>query len=103
MADTTVLEEAQNLFRELTKDNTIVGGLKKDLDGYRHAMKIEADSVRLYEDAARKESRGEVAALLRRIAGEEQKHYNIMENLYDFVLKPEYFLAWREFSNLKEL
>lgn len=66
-------------------------------------MKIEADSVRLYEDAAGKESSKEVAELLLKISAEEQKHYNIMENLYDFVLKPEYFLAWREFGNLDKL
>jgi rubrerythrin len=103
MSDTTVLEDTKNLFQDLLKDNTIAGSMKKDLDGYRHAMKIEADSVKLYEDAANKESNKETSDLLLRIAGEEKKHYNILENLYDFALTPEYFLAWREFSNLKEL
>ncbi|HEY6871918.1 MAG TPA: hypothetical protein VI298_04220 [Geobacteraceae bacterium] len=41
--------------------------------------------------------------LLLRIANEEKKHYNIMENFYDFVLAPQSFLAWGEFSNLREL
>ena len=27
---------------------------------------------------------------------------NIVENIYDFVESPKTFLAWREFSNLKE-
>ena len=104
MANTTVLEESKNLFQELMTDNFIVGSMQKDLDGYRHAVKIEADSVRFYEDAASKESSKETADLLLRIAGEEKKHFNIMDNLYDFALKPEYYLEWREFSNLnKEL
>lgn len=103
MADTTVLEEAKNLFESLMGDKTIVGGLRKDLDGYRHAMKIEADSVRLYEDMAKKENNPETAQLILKIANEEKKHYNIMENLYDFVLAPQNFLAWGEFSNLREL
>jgi len=103
MADTTVLEEAKNVFHDLMRDKTIVGGLRKDLDGYQHAMKIEADSVRLYEDMAKKESNPENVQLFLRIANEEKKHYNIMENLYDFVLAPQNFLAWGEFSNLKEL
>lgn len=103
MASTTVLERAKNVFQELTGEKGLLGGMKKDLDGYRHAMKIEADSVLLYEDMAKKESNQEIVMLLLKIASEEKKHYNIMENLYDFVLKPEYFLAWREFSNLKEL
>lgn len=103
MASTTVLERAKNVFQELAGENDLLGGMKKDLDGYRHAMKIEADSVRLYEDMAKKESTPDIVMLLLKIASEEKKHYNIMENLYDFVLKPEYFLAWREFSNLQEL
>lgn len=103
MASTTVLEKAKNVFQELAVEKDLLGGMKKDLDGYRHAMKIEADSVRLYEDMAKKESNPDIVMLLLKIASEEKKHYNIMENLYDFVLKPEYFLAWREFSNLQEL
>jgi len=102
IAGSTALDEARNVFHGLMDDRTPLGGLKKDLDGYRHAMKIEADSVKLYEDMAKKENRENIVQLLLKIANEEKKHYNIMENLYDFVLAPENFLAWGEFSNLKE-
>jgi rubrerythrin len=102
MASSTALDEAKNVFQSLMNEKTLLGGLKKDLDGYRFAMKIEADSVRLYEDMAKKESREDVVQLLLKIANEEKKHFNIMENLYDFVLAPQNFLAWGEFGNLKE-
>ena len=103
MTDSTILEEAKNLFADLMGDKNIVGSLKRSLDGYEHARKIEADSVRFYEDAAGKESNPATAKLLLRFASEEKKHYNIMDNLYDFTLAPQNFLAWGEFSNLKEL
>ena len=103
MADSTVLEKAKNLFKELSADTNIVASLNKSLDGYRHARKIEADSVKLYEDMAKKEGNPETVQLLLRIAHEEKKHFNILDNLYDFVLAPQNFLAWGEFSNLKEL
>jgi rubrerythrin len=102
MTDSTVLDEAKNVFQGLLADKNVIGALRKDLDGYRYAMKIEADSVRLYEDMAAKEADPDTARLIRRIAAEEKKHFNIMENLYDFVLAPQNFLAWGEFSNLKE-
>lgn len=102
MVDTTVLEDAKNLFEGLMTRQLVAGSLHKDLHGYEHAMKIEADSIRFYEDMARKETRPETAALLLRIAAEERKHYDIMENLYTFVQAPENYLAWGEFSNLKE-
>jgi len=103
MADSNILEGAKNVFQELLKDQQIADSMKKSLDGYQHAMKIEADSVKLYEEMAGKENDPERRNLILQIRDEEQKHYNIMGNLYDFTLEPEYFLAWREFSNLKEL
>jgi rubrerythrin len=98
----TALDEAKNVFQGIINDKTLLGGLRKDLDGYRYAMKVEADSVKLYEDMAKKENSVEIVQLLLKIANEEKKHYNIMENLYDFVLAPQNYLAWGEFSNLKE-
>jgi len=103
MADSTVQVKAKNLFADLMGDKDIASSLKSSLDGYKHARKIEAASVRFYEDAAGKESNPETARLLMQIANEEKKHYNIMDNLYDFTLSPQNFLAWGEFSNLKEL
>ena len=102
MADSAVLEKAKNLFEELMADKDIVGILRKSLDGYQHARKIEADSVKLYEDMAKKEDNPDTVQLLLRIANEEKKHFNILDNLYDYVLAPQNFLAWGEFSNLKE-
>jgi rubrerythrin len=70
--------------------------------GYEHAMKIEAESVKLYEGMVKKEQNPHAALLLKIITDEEKKHFNIMENLYDLVLAPQNFLVWAEFSNMKE-
>ena len=102
MADSTVLEKAKNIFEVLMGDMNIVGSLKKTLDGYNHARKLEADSVKLYEDMAKKEDNPETVQLLLKIANEEKKHFNILDNLYDYILAPQNYLAWAEFSNLKE-
>ena len=102
MGGSATLDEARNVFQGLMNEKPLLGGLHKDLDGYRYAMHVEADSVKLYEDMAKKEKSVECVQLLLKIANEEKKHYNIMENLYDFVLAPENYLEWGEFSNLKE-
>ena len=102
ITETTVHETAKNVFQGLKEDKILLGSMHKSLDAYYFAMKIEADSVRLYEDMARKEKRAETAQLMQKIADEEKKHYNIMENLYDLLLAPQTYLAWGEFSNLKE-
>jgi rubrerythrin len=103
MTDSRVLEQAKDMFQELMGEKDSLVGLHEDLDGYRLGLKIEADSVKLYEEMAEKEQDQETMQLYLRIANEEKKHYNIMDNICDFVMKPRYFLAWREFSNLNEL
>jgi rubrerythrin len=103
MADTAVQDKARNVFQDLIGDKNLVGSLTKSLDGYQYAREIEAKSVKFYEDAAKKADNPDAARILLRIADEEKKHYNIMDNLYDLVLAPQNFLAWGEFSNLKEL
>ncbi|MBE0597065.1 MAG: ferritin family protein [Desulfuromonadales bacterium] len=103
MQDTTALEESRLIFREaMANKDEILKTIDVDLEGYRYAMKLEADSARLYEDAAKRESQQEIKELLLRVAGEEQKHFNILENIYDFFNAPNQYLAWREFSNLEE-
>jgi rubrerythrin len=101
MADTRVLEDAQNIFASLL-GTECPATPAADLEAYRFAMKLEADSFRLYEEAAGKEKDPEAKKLLLRIAVEEHKHFSILENIYDFVNAPHQYLAWREFSNLDE-
>jgi len=102
MEDSTILEETKNVFAELLKEKGALGQIQGDLEGYRYAMKLEADSFRLYEDAAGKETRHDVKNLLLRIAGEEHKHFAILQNIHDFVNAPNQYLAWGEFSNIDE-
>ncbi|HXV21193.1 MAG TPA: ferritin family protein [Desulfuromonadales bacterium] len=102
MEDTTVLEQARNVFEVLLEQKETLGPIQGDLEGYRYAMKVEADSFRLYEDAAQKERNPDVKNLLLRIAGEERKHFSILQNILDFVNAPNQYLAWGEFSNIDE-
>lgn len=102
MAESVVLTEARNVFDLLLAEKGSMAPLKGDLGAYRHAMKVEADSVRLYEDLAKREKDQGIVQLLLKIANEEKKHFNILENIYDFVSSPLTYLAWGEFSNLKE-
>jgi rubrerythrin len=103
MTESQVLDKAKNLFQGMIDNTDIANSLAESLYGYQYARGIEAKSISYYEDAAKKADNPEIEQLLLQIANEEKKHYNIMDNLCDFTLKPKYFLAWREFSNLKPL
>ena len=97
-----ILDTVQNVFTQLPRDAGALQEVSGVLPAYKHAMKLEADSFRLYEDAAGKETDAGLKDLLLKIAVEEHKHFNILENLFQFVNAPNQHLVWAEFSNLDE-
>jgi len=101
MQDSSALPDARNIFNDLLESQAAAEG-QGDLAAYRHAMQLEADSFRFYEDAAGRETKDAVRSLLLKIAEEEHKHFTILENIYQFVNAPNQYLAWGEFSNLDE-
>ena len=102
MTDSTALENARNIFEKLIAEKSVAGSTGDDLAGYRHAMKLEAESFRFYGEIAIHTPAPGIKQLLSRIAGEERKHFNILQNVFDFVNAPNQYLAWAEFSNLDE-
>ncbi len=101
-ADSKVLEKAKNVFQGLLEKKNTLEILKRDPDGYRHAIQLATAGIKLYEELAAKETNPETVKILVMLAGEERKHLEIMENIYDFAESPKDYLAWGEFSNLKE-
>jgi len=96
------LDMAKNVFLLLPRGEVGLKDIAGALPAYQHAMKLEAESFRFYEDAAEKEGDAEVKTLLLQIAAEEHRHFNILENLFHFVNAPNQHLEWGEFSNLGE-
>ena len=101
LVDSKALERAMNIFAQIFNEAT-KGILRNDLDAYEHAMKIEANIVKFFENMAQLETNQDAKSLLREIADEEKKLYYTIENIHDFVAAPKWNLESTEFSNLKE-
>ena len=102
MANTRMLEQARTVFTEMLRNKERYQELREDVDAYRAGMKLEADSVRLYEDLASQAESADTAQLYLKLASEEKKHFNILENICDFISRPKYYLQWEEYTNLHE-
>ncbi|MDG5467305.1 ferritin family protein [Deltaproteobacteria bacterium IMCC39524] len=102
LPESKTLETAKNVFLLLPRGKQVLEEINGPLPSYQHAMKLEAESFRFYEEAAEKEEDAEVKALLLKIAAEEHRHFNILENVFHFVNAPNQHLEWGEFSNLGE-
>jgi len=96
------LQEAACLFKPLLTKRDLMAELIKQPDAYLHVVKEEEEGVRFYEDLAAQSKDEEARKILLMIAVEERKHLSIVKNIYSFVESPKNFLAWGEFSNLKE-
>jgi rubrerythrin len=96
------LEEASCAFKPLLSKRDLMAELKNDPDSYRHAVEEEEKGVRFYEELAAQAKDEGTRGIISMIADEERKHLNIVENIYSFVESPKTYLAWGEFSNLKE-
>jgi rubrerythrin len=102
MAESTALDTARNVFEALPRGTIALKGIADCAAAYDHAMQLEAESFAFYERAASEEKNQETRKLLIRIAIEERKHYDILENIFNFVNAPHQSLEWEEFSNLGE-
>jgi rubrerythrin len=56
---------------------------------YRKARDIEEKSRQFYREKAQEETDQQSRVLLERLALEEDKHYRIMDNIVEFVSRPE--------------
>lgn len=101
-AEFKALKEAACLFKPLLAKRDLMAELKEDPDAYKQVIKEEEEGVKFYEDLAAQAKDEGVRKILLMIADEERKHLSIVENIYSFVESPKNFLAWGEFSNLKE-
>jgi rubrerythrin len=98
----TALDQAACLFQPLLAKREAMAQLKETPDGYRMVVAQEEKGVEFYQDLAAQAKDAGVRQTLLKIAEEERRHLSIVENIYAFVESPKTFLAWGEFSNLKE-
>ena len=99
--DAPLLSGIKNIFERLKEEGTGSVDMSQ-IALYRKAQDIEKKSRDFYlEKAEESKDKGEKATFLK-IAREEKKHYLILENIIDFVDKPETWLEDPEWYHLEE-
>lgn len=96
------LQGAACHFRPLLAQRDSMAEQQVCSDDYKQIIEEEEAWARFYEEQAAQEQDEGNRDILLMIAAEERRHLSIVENIYAFVESPKNFLAWGEFSNLKE-
>jgi rubrerythrin len=101
LAETTVLSDAKNVFAKMRVSTR---GFNFDISQtklYRKAQEIEKQSWDFYIEKASEVEKTQKEILLK-LADEEKKHYFLLDNIIDFVSRPETWLENAEFYHLEE-
>ena len=101
LTETTILKDVKDIFEEWLEKTPCIEANSKQADLYRKALEVEKKSVSVYENYAAKADAAQKGIFLK-IASEEKGHKRILENIIEFVTKPEVWVENAEFSHLHE-
>ena len=101
LEDSGILTGVKNLFRRMaeSRDPSLLRLAEVDL--YRKAQEIEKMSYEFYETKAAAVTKEEERNTLLKIAAEEHNHFMILENIIQFVSRPEQWLENAEWYHLE--
>jgi rubrerythrin len=100
--DDEFLNNVKNIFQQMSEGK---GGVKTDVsevDLYRKAQEIEKKSEDFYRQKAGEVGDESKKEIFLKIAKEEKRHFLILENIIDFVARPEQWLENPEWYHLEE-
>jgi len=102
LSKTDVLSDAKEVFARMRE-----GTRKFDFDAgqieiYKKAQRIEQESRQFYMEKADEIEDHRQKGIFRELAQEEKKHYFLLENIIQFVSRPETWLENAEFYHLEE-
>jgi rubrerythrin len=102
MAETTILADAKNVFIQIQESNENFGFDLGQIELYKKAQDIEERSRDFYLQKANEVDEEYQKELFLKLADEEKKHYFLLDNIIEFVSRPEHWLENAEFFHLEE-
>ncbi|MFC1503971.1 ferritin family protein [Spirochaetota bacterium] len=101
--DTQVLENTKNIFMKIKENKENIPGTgPSHKAAYENAREIEKKSIEFYESKAEKVEGRAQKDMIIRIAEEEKKHAFLVENMIEFISRPESWVEDAEFNHLEE-
>jgi rubrerythrin len=103
IVESNVLGKAKNIFQEMKKTGGFdISAETPQIEAYKKAMDAEKEAFTFYEKKAEEATNPTEKNILQAFAREERRHYRLLENVLDFVSRPDAWLENAEFSQLGE-
>jgi len=101
MPPSEVLAKAKNIFAGMKKV-VALSCATSQIDLYKKAQELEKKAEEFYRQKAGEEQGQVQKELLLKIAQEESRHYLLLENIIQFVSRPQEWLENAEWHHLEE-
>jgi rubrerythrin len=92
------LPEAEDLFAGAAEPESLVMGLPDQAEVYKAALKIEQDSIRLYEGMLANAADDAGKDLYQFLISQEKEHEKILDGLFTHILRPKEWVESAEFG-----
>jgi rubrerythrin len=97
-----VLTRTKNIFAQMKESEEIIPDETSHIELYQKAQALEQKSQDFYLEKSNEAENAENRDLLIMLAKEEQVHYFILENIINFLARPQTWLEDAEFVHLDE-
>lgn len=102
VGDTDFLSDAKNIFKQMKKGTGKFSFPASQIDIYKKAQAIEKQSREFYLQKADEVKDVQQKKIFFQLASEENKHYFLLDNILEFVSRPEQWLENAEWYHLEE-
>jgi len=102
LAETDILKKVNNIFIKIKGKNLVFNFDLPQINLYRKAQEIEEKSYKFYIEMSDKVEIESQRKVFLKLAGEEKKHMFLLENLVEFVSRPETWIENAEFNHLDD-
>ena len=102
LAETGILKNAKNIFIKIKGKDLVFDFDLSQVDFYRKAQEFEEKSYKFYLEMSAKVEIKSPKKIFLKLAEEEKKHMFLLENLVEFVSRPETWIENAEFNHLDD-
>jgi len=97
-----VLTRTKNIFVQMKESGDVISDETSHIELYQKAQGLEKQAQAFYQEKSKEADNDTLRDLLILLAKEEQVHYFILENIINFLSRPQTWLEDAEFVNLDE-
>lgn len=97
-----VLTRTKNIFAQMKESSDVIPDEADHIELYQKAQALEKQSQIFYLEKSKDEECNKVKEMLILLSKEEQTHFFILQNIIDFLSRPQTWLEDAEFVHLDE-